>query len=101
MIQPGHSYDFHGESAFGRDLREYALGVTAARLLTPVLPRAFGQAQYSYAFVERATGLDLNHSNVNLELGYFLPHETTVFAVGNWLPTSQRKYEPAKSINAA
>jgi hypothetical protein len=87
MIQPSHSYDFHGESAFGRDLREYALGVTAGRLLTPVLPRAFAQAQYSYAFVEKANGFDLNHSNVNLELGYFLPHEASVFAVGNWLHT--------------
>jgi hypothetical protein len=87
VVQPSHSYDFHGESAFGRDLREYALGVTVARLLTPVLPRAFGQAQYSYAFVEKANGYDLNHSNVNLELGYFLPHEATVFAFGSRLHT--------------
>lgn len=87
MIQPSHSYDFHGESAFGRDLREYSLGVTVARLLTPVFPRTFGQAQYSYAFVEKANGYDLNHSNVNLELGYFLPHEATAFAFGNWLHT--------------
>lgn len=87
MIQPSHSYDFRGESAFGRDLREYAVGVAAARLLTPMLPRTFGQAQYSYAFVEKANGLDLNHSNVDLEIGYFLPHETSVFAFGNWLKT--------------
>lgn len=87
IIQPSHSYDFHGESAFGRDLREYALGFTAARLLTPVLARAFGQVQYSYAFVEKANGYDLNHSNVNLELGYFLPHEATVFGFGTLLHT--------------
>src|ERR1051326_1467120 len=87
MIQPSHTYDFHGESAFGRDLREYAIGVTAARLLRPMLPRSFAQAQYAYAFVEKVNGLGLNHSNVDLELGYFLPHEATVFAFGNWLRT--------------
>jgi len=87
MIQPSHSYDFHGESAFGRDLREYALGVSGGRLLAPVLPRAFFQAQYTYAFVERASNLGLNHSNVDLELGYFLPHDSSVFAFGNWLHT--------------
>lgn len=87
MIQPSHSYDFHGESAYGRDLREYALGIAAARLLTPVLPKAFLQGQYAYSFVEKANGFDLNHSNVDLELGYFLPHEASVFAFGNWLDT--------------
>jgi hypothetical protein len=87
MIQPSHSYDFHGESAFGRDLHEYALGVTAGRLLSPVLPRAFFQGQYSYAFVEHASGLGLNHGNVDLEVGYFLPHDASVYAFGNWLHT--------------
>ena len=88
MIQPSHSYIFRGESAFGRDLREYALGMAVARLLTPVLPKAFFQGQYSYSFVEKASGFELNHNNVDLELGYFLPHETSVFAFGNWLHTN-------------
>jgi hypothetical protein len=40
-----------GESGFGRDLREYALGMSAGRLLSPLLHRAYVQGQYSYAFV--------------------------------------------------
>jgi hypothetical protein len=87
LTQPSHSYDYHGESAFGRDLREGAFGITAGRLLTPLLPRTFAQAQYSYALVEKASGFGLNHSNVDLELGYFLPHDASVFAFGNWLHT--------------
>lgn len=87
LTQASHSYDFHGESGFGRDLREGAFGITAGRLLTQLLPRAFVQAQYSYALVQRASGLGLNHSNVDLEMGYFLPHGASVFAFGNWIRT--------------
>src|SRR5438128_4389191 len=82
VIIPSHSYAFRGESAFGRDLREYALGVSAGRLLSPLLRKAYVQGQYSYAFVQNVEDISLNHSNVDLELGYFLPHSLAVRGFG-------------------
>src|SRR5438552_2470996 len=87
LIIPSHSYAFRGESAFGRDLREYALGMSAGRLLSPLLRKAYVQGQYSYAFVQNVDDISLNHSNVDLELGYFLPHSLAVRGFGSWLGT--------------
>src|SRR5438552_6208995 len=87
VVIPSHSYAFHGESAFGRDLREYALGMSAGRLLSPLLRRAYVQGQYSYAFVQNANDISLNHSNIDIEMGYFLPHSLSVRGFGSWLKT--------------
>jgi hypothetical protein len=87
FVVPSHAYDWHGESAFGRGLREYVLGASAGRLLSPVLRKAYFQGQYSYAFVQKVNDIPLNHSNVDLELGYFLPHSLAVRGFGNWLHT--------------
>jgi hypothetical protein len=87
FIIPSHGYDYRGESAFGRDLREYALGISAGRLLSPFLHRAYVQGQYSYAFVQNTNGIPLNHSNADIELGYFLPHSLSVSGFGSWLHT--------------
>src|SRR6266571_9174557 len=63
FIIPSHAYDYRGESAFGRDLREYVLGMSAGRLLSPLLRKAYVQGQYSYAFVQKANDVtfNLNH----------------------------------------
>src|SRR5439155_21454761 len=67
FIVPSHGYVFDAESALGRDLREYALGVSVGRLLSPLLRKAYVQGQYSYAFVQKANNISLNHNNVDLE----------------------------------
>jgi hypothetical protein len=59
----------------------------ARRLLSPVLRKAYVQGQYSYAFVQKANDIPLNHSNVDIELGYFLPHSLSVLGFGSWLHT--------------
>jgi len=88
FIVPSHYYDFHGESAFGRDLREYALGVSVGRLLSPLLHKGYVQGQYSYVFVQKPKNIPLNHNNVDLEMGYFLPHSLSVRGFGSWLHTN-------------
>jgi hypothetical protein len=87
FIIPSHAYEYRGESAFGRDLREYALGVSAGRLFSPLLHRAYMQGQYSYAFVQKPNDIPLNHSNVDVEVGYFLPHSVSVQGFGSWSHT--------------
>ena len=88
FVIPSHSYDFHGESAYGRDLREYVLGVSVGRLLSPFLRKGYVQGDYSYAIVEKPNNIPLNHNNVDLEMGYFLPHSLSVRGFGNWLHTN-------------
>ncbi len=61
--------------------------MSAGRLLSPLLHRAYVQGQYSYAFVQKANDIPLNHSNVDIELGYFLPHSLSVRGFGSWLGT--------------
>jgi len=90
FIVPSHSYAYLGESAFGRYLREYVLGISVGRLLSPVLRKAYAQGQYSYAVVQKANeanDISLNHSNVDIELGYFLPHSLSVSGFGSWSHT--------------
>ncbi|MGH9503788.1 MAG: hypothetical protein ACRD20_13125 [Terriglobales bacterium] len=88
FVIPSHAYDFHGESAFGRDLREYVLGVSVGRLLSPFLRKGYVQGEYSYAIVQKPNNIPLNHNNVDLEMGYFLPHSLAVRGFGNWLHTN-------------
>src|SRR5438445_7394416 len=85
FVTPSHDYDFQGESGFGRDLREYALGVSVGRLLSPLLRKGYVEGQYSYAFVQKPNNIPLNHSNVDLEMGYFLLHSLSVRGIGSWL----------------
>jgi hypothetical protein len=87
FIVPSHSYASRGESAFGSYLRQYVLGISAGRLLSPLLRKAYAQGQYSYAFVQRANDandVSLDHSNADIELGYFLPHSLSVRGFGSW-----------------
>ena len=86
-VVPSNSYTYFGHSAAGRDLREYHLGTNLGRSLGPILPRAFLQAQYSYAFVERVLGFAPNRSNAEFQLGDFLSHRLSVLATGQGMYT--------------
>ena len=88
FVVPSHDYDFHGESAFGRNLREYVTGVSVGRLLSPLLRKSYVEGQYSYAIVQKPNNIPLNHNNVDLEMGYFLPHSLSVRGFGSWLHTN-------------
>jgi len=87
VVVPSNSYTYFAHSAAGRDLREYHLGTNFGRRLNPILPRAFLQVQYSYAFVERVLGIAPNRSNVEFQLGYFLTRRLSVLATGQGMYT--------------
>ena len=84
---PSHSYEYFAHSAVGRDQREYHLGTNFGRRLDPVLPKAFLQARYSYAFVERVLGISPNRSDVEFTLGYFLTPRLSLSGTGQWMHT--------------
>ena len=65
-VIPSNSYTYFAHSAAGRDQREYHLGTNFGRRLNPLIPKAYVQAQYSYAFVERVLGIAPNRSNARV-----------------------------------
>jgi hypothetical protein len=86
-VVPSNSYTYFAHSAAGRDQREYHVGANAGRRLDPLIPKAYVQAQYSYAFVERVLGIAPNRSNVEFQLGYFLTPRISVLASEQWMHT--------------
>ena len=84
-VIPSHSYDTLGESAAGRDFQEYHVGLFAGRFLDPVLPRAYLQAGYSYAYVRQDLDIPLNYSTFGLEAGFFVTDGVQVSFLWNKL----------------
>jgi hypothetical protein len=84
-VVPSHSYQYFAHSAVGRDQREFHLGINFGRRLDPVLPKAYFQGRYSYAFVERVLGISPNRSDVEFQLGYFLTPRFSLLALGQWM----------------
>lgn len=77
-VIPTHDYETRGHSAPGRHLRALQVGAGVARDLGPVLSKAYVQALYSFAFVERVGGMSINRTNVDIETGYALTRYVTV-----------------------
>jgi outer membrane receptor protein involved in Fe transport len=65
-------------------LNEFAVGFWTGTALADWLPGSYVQLRYSYAFVQRVAGISHNHSNVDLETGYFLTPQWLVQASGSW-----------------
>jgi hypothetical protein len=86
-VIPSNGYTYFAHSAVGRDLREYQTGMNFGRRLNPVLPKAYLQARYSYAFVERIVGIAPNRSAVEAQLGYFVSRRLSVMGQGQWMHT--------------
>jgi hypothetical protein len=84
-VIPSHSYDTLGESAAGRDFQEYHAGLFAGRFLDPVLPRAYLQAGYTFAYVRQDLDIPLNYSSFGLEAGFFVTDGVQVSFLWNKL----------------
>jgi hypothetical protein len=69
---PSHGYNFRGEAALGRDLKEIRIGIDVGRRLD-IFSRSFSvQGGYSYAFVEKVMGISTNRSNARMELDHLI-----------------------------
>jgi len=82
LTLPTHHYETFGHSAPGKYLREYRVGANVGRLLNPILPRGYFDLRYSYSFVQKLAGMNLDRNNVDLEVGYFLKPSVAVRAIG-------------------
>ena len=81
-VIPSHDYQFFAHSAVGRDLHEYHAGLNLGRRLNPVLPKAYFQARYAYAFVEKVLGISPNRSTAEIQAGYFVKPRFSLFGTG-------------------
>ena len=78
-VLPSHNYEFLGHAAVGRRVNELRTGVALHRLLTPWSARSYVQAHAAFAFQEGFGGVSRNATHLNLEGGYFLRPNLTVF----------------------
>src|SRR5215831_8312707 len=69
---PSHDYNFRGEAALGRDLREFRVAIDAGQRLDPISSKLVVQGRYSYALVEKVLNISTNRSNVSFEADYQL-----------------------------
>ena len=84
---PGHGYNFRGESALGRDLREVRIGIEVGRRLDVSSRNISIKGGYSYAFVERVMGISTNRSNARMELDHVIKGKLALRGQAFWQRT--------------
>jgi hypothetical protein len=84
---PSHDYNFRGEAALGRDLRELRIAIDAGQRLDPISKNLSVQERYSYAFVERVQGIPDNRSNATLEGTYLVKRKLAPSGFLSWQRT--------------
>jgi hypothetical protein len=84
---PSHGYDFRGEAALGRQLKELRVAIDAGQRLDAISPRLSIQGRYSYAFVERAIDISTNRSNASFETTYLLSRKLAARGFVLWQRT--------------
>jgi hypothetical protein len=85
---PSHSYEYRGESALGRDLREVTIALDVGQRLDALSPNMSVVGRYSYGFVEKVLGIPNNRSNASVEGRYaFLDGRLAARGFGLWQVT--------------
>jgi len=82
-IVPSHDYTYFAHSAVGRDLKELQVGILASKLLDALAPGLFVQGRYSYGFTQQVLDISHNHSNMDLEVGYFITPRLRALALSS------------------
>jgi hypothetical protein len=85
---PSHDYNFRGEAALGRDLREVRFGIDVGRRLDVLSSGLSIQGGYSYAFVEQVMGISTNRSNARIEAGHLIKRKLAVRGEAFWQRTN-------------
>ena len=78
-VVPSHGYEYFAHSAAGRQLKELQSGITLVAPLDRIRPGVYLQSRYSFGVVEQNVNVRPNHSNLDLELGYFVTSPLRVF----------------------
>jgi len=73
---PSHDYTFFAQAAVGQNLNKLAVGIALAHQFD--FTEIYYSVGYAYVFAERTLGVSINHSRIDLELGYFLSPRLSV-----------------------
>jgi hypothetical protein len=88
-ITPTHDYRFGGEAVLGRGLDEFQVGASAGARLPGFLSKASVQAIYTYAFVEKVVGVDIDRSSLVFDAGYAATRRLYARVGANWQETPE------------
>lgn len=94
-VLPSHDYAFVGESAPGRNLKEFQFGTDVGRRLNPFLRKGYFDGQLAFAIPEQALNIRTTRTNVALEMGYLLNHKLAFRGFGQWQHTFNGLHFPA------
>ena len=78
-VAPSHGYEYYAHAAAGRQLKELQAGVALGAPLNWIRPGLLFQSRYSFGFVEENVNVRPNHSNLDVEVGYFVKPSLRVF----------------------
>lgn len=92
---PSHDYAYVGESAPGRNLKEFQFGTDIARRLNPFVRRVYATGQISFTLPESALSIRTDRTNLALEMEYLLNHKIAFRAFGHWQHTFNGLHFPA------
>jgi hypothetical protein len=81
-VIPSHDYVYYGHAAAGKDLHQYLLGFALGASLDRLVPGAYAQVVYDYAFVEKVLGFNINRSDFAFDAGYLLTPALSVRFLG-------------------
>jgi hypothetical protein len=84
---PSRDYNFRGEAALGRNLREGRIGIDAGRRLGAISGNLSVQGGYSHAFVEKAMGISSRRSNARVAGDYVIKRRLQVRGQAFWQRT--------------
>jgi hypothetical protein len=84
---PSNNYNFRGEAALGRNLREARIGIGAGRRFGVMSSSLSVQGGYSYAFVEEVMGISTNRSNGRMGADYLIMGKLVVRGQAFWQRT--------------
>ena len=75
---PAHPYPVFLHALYGADAREYRMGVSVARRLNPILPRAFFQGRYAFGIGQEFANISPKVSYGEFQIGYLLSRRLIV-----------------------
>jgi hypothetical protein len=75
---PAHPYPVFLHALYGADAREYRMGVSVARRLSPILPKAFFQSRYAFGIGQEFANISPKVSYGEAQIGYLLSHRLIV-----------------------
>lgn len=87
VVLPSYDYEYRGEAALGRNLRELRVAIDTGRRLDVITPRLSVDGHYSYAMVERVLDIPNNRSNASIGMSFSVRRRLSTHGMLAWQRT--------------